>query len=126
MVRQLLSMFTLLPQEKIDATMTEHEQASHTTYTCEGSHEKDAFRQAEAVTSVLFDSDVGHLTSEDVVAAFLRDPRLVRLSSSEEGIGVPLTKLLAKNGRVKSRSEAERVLKTGGFYLNSSRVTNRK
>ncbi|KAG9049287.1 tyrosyl-tRNA synthetase [Tulasnella sp. UAMH 9824] len=134
MVRQLLSMFTLLSQEKIHATMAEHEvdpskrlaQRALAREVTELVHGKDAVRQAEAVTSVLFDSDVGHLMSEDVVAAFANDPRLVRLPSREEGLGVPLTKLLAKNGRVKSRSEAERVLKTGGMYLNSSRVTDPK
>ncbi|KAG8892483.1 tyrosyl-tRNA synthetase [Tulasnella sp. 417] len=126
MVRQLLSMFTLLPQERIGATMTGHEvdpskrvaQRTLAREVTELVHGKDAVCQAEAVPSVLFDSDVGHLTSKDV------GPRLIRLSSNEEGIGIPLAKLLAKNGRVKSRSEAERVLKTGGLYLNSLRVTD--
>ena len=62
--------------------------------------ETEVFRAAR-VSELLFSSEYADLKSEDVIASFGNDPRLVKMSKLEI-LGTPITKLASKYGLVSS------------------------
>ncbi|KAG8906668.1 tyrosyl-tRNA synthetase [Tulasnella sp. 403] len=129
MVRLLLPMFTFLPLQQVAEVITEHKvdpsqrvaQKVLAREVTELVHGCQAVRQAEAATTALFDCKDSKVRASDVVLALGNDPRLVFVKR-DELVGTSLTKLMAQHGRAKSRSEVNQVVKTGGFYMNSSKI----
>jgi len=65
---------------------------------------EEAVQQAQAATRALYEINPGQVSVADVENALLGDSRLVH-ARMEDMIGVPLTKLMASSGKVKSRGE---------------------
>ncbi|KAF7720823.1 tyrosyl-tRNA synthetase [Apophysomyces ossiformis] len=133
-VRKYLSMFTLLKPEEVDEVMREHEKQPEKRVaqklladeTTELVHGLDAVRQAQTATKVLFGESLTQLHGRDIVNAFKHDPH--RFNSLERGqlIGVELGRIAHQAKATKSRSEAQKLIKAGGFYLNDVRVTDHR
>jgi hypothetical protein len=62
-------------------------------------------RQARAATSVLFETAVASIRSEDVINALSSDPRLKLVSEGNSFIGEQVTKLAATYKLTRSRCE---------------------
>ncbi len=89
-------------------------------------HGEEAMRRAERASALLFDEGISELKADDVLeilgdvpATELADERLRRE-------GVPVTELLAATGLADSRSEATRLIRGGGVYVNNRRVTEER
>jgi len=89
-------------------------------------HGAEQVSRAERATSVLFGEDIATLSADQVLAVFGDvSSSTVPLASFEQG-GVPLVDLLA-DPKVKlagSKSEARRLVQSGGVYVNNRRVSD--
>jgi tyrosyl-tRNA synthetase len=89
-------------------------------------HGAEQVSRAERASSVLFGEDIATLSAEQVLAVFADvSSSTVPLASFEQG-GVPLVDLLA-DPQVKlagSKSEARRLVQSGGVYVNNRRVSD--
>ncbi|KAK4684247.1 tyrosyl-tRNA synthetase, partial [Tremellales sp. Uapishka_1] len=133
-VELYLRLLTGLPLEHISSIIRQHRaepeartaQRALADEVTELVHGPEGVEKARVIAAVLFSTSLASLSSSAVRKAFADDPRLVGVSL-EQAIGVPLTKLVATFGRdVKSRSEANRIVASGGFYLNNERITDPK
>jgi tyrosyl-tRNA synthetase len=89
-------------------------------------HGSDHVTRAERASSVLFGEDISTLSADQVLAVFADVPSSIVLSALFEGAGVPLVDLLA-DPQVKlagSKSEARRLVQSGGVYVNNRRVSD--
>ena len=89
-------------------------------------HGADHVTRAEHASSVLFGEDIATLSADQVLAVFADVSSSTVPSASFEGGGVPLVDLLA-DPRVKlagSKSEARRLVQSGGVYVNNRRVSD--
>jgi tyrosyl-tRNA synthetase len=87
-------------------------------------HGGDQVQRAEHASSVLFGEDIATLDAEDVLAVFDDVPSidLPVDAIGSEGIGV--IDLLARAQVAPSRSEARRLVQSGGIYVNNRRVSD--
>ncbi|RKP06170.1 tyrosine-tRNA ligase [Thamnocephalis sphaerospora] len=130
-VERYLHIFTFLNSAEIEAIMCEHKEQPEKRYaqsrlaaeTTELVHGEHGLYRAQIATRVLFGSPQQDLCASDLLAAFEHDPRLVRLSA-DKALGVRLDRLAHAAGACASRSEATKLLKAGGFYLNHQRITD--
>ncbi|KLT42856.1 hypothetical protein CC85DRAFT_285199 [Cutaneotrichosporon oleaginosum] len=132
-VRKYLSLLTLVPRERIDAVMAEHErtpraraaQALLADEVTELVHGPEAVRKAHAAQAILYAKEPRALKTAEVLEALEGDPRLIRVKRSEIR-GVPVSKLVAMYGLVGSRSEATRLIKprNTGIHINETPVTD--
>lgn len=84
-------------------------------------HGKAAATKSRVMTELLFPSPASGeekmaLTAREIVAAFEGDKRLVELPRTEV-LGDFVAKVAAKAGAVKTRSEAEALVRQGGLYV---------
>jgi tyrosyl-tRNA synthetase len=89
-------------------------------------HGSDHVTRAERASNVLFGEDIATLSADQVLAVFADVPSSTMPSASFEGVGVPLVDLLA-DPTVKlagSKSEARRLVQSGGVYVNNRRVSD--
>lgn len=82
--------------------------------------------RAERASSVLFGEDIASLSAEDVLAVFDDVPSSNMGPEQLEGDGVPVVALLASSGLIASKSEATRLIRSGGVYVNNRRVTDER
>lgn len=85
-------------------------------------HGETALAQAEKATSALFGGDVRELSSTEIAEVFEGVATTELDRTALEGEGLPLTALLVETPLVESKSEARRMVKGGGIYLNNERV----
>jgi tyrosyl-tRNA synthetase len=86
-------------------------------------HGEDHVQRAERAAQVLFADDIAGASVEDVLMVFEDAP------SSELALpadGMPLAEMLATVKLVQSKSEAMRLLKSGGVYVNNVRATDER
>lgn len=86
-------------------------------------HGDAAVREAEAATQKLFGGDVRGMSANELLQVFASVP------SSEIEIkagGTPIAEFLSTTGVTASRSEATRLIRGGGIYINEERVTDEK
>ncbi|KAI8359954.1 tyrosine-tRNA ligase [Blakeslea trispora] len=133
-VSKYLRMFTFLSKEQVSEIMKEHQQfpekriaqkalANETT---ELVHGADGLRRAQTATKVLFGEDLSTVSGDSIVEAFQSDAnRFIQLERSSI-IGSGLDKIAAITNAAKSRSDAQKKIKAGGFYLNNMRVSDVK
>jgi tyrosyl-tRNA synthetase len=126
-----LKFFTFLSQERIreleEATKrapekreAQRELAREVTRLVHGD---DAVREAEAATEKLFRGNVGTMSAGELLQVFADVP------SSEITIrvgGTPVAEFLSSTGVTSSRSEATRLIRGGGIYINDQRITDEK
>ncbi|KAI9478032.1 MAG: tyrosine-tRNA ligase [Benjaminiella poitrasii] len=133
-VRKYLSMFTLLKEDEILEIMNEHQKTPEKRFaqrkladeTTELVHGVDGLRRAKTATQVLFGEDLSSLTGDQIVEAFKTDEnRFIQLERSKL-IGSGIDAIASITNAAKSKSDAQKRIKAGGFYLNNQRVTNVK
>jgi tyrosyl-tRNA synthetase len=83
-------------------------------------HGDEHVRKAERAAQVLFSDDIAGATVEDVLMVF-EDAPSTELALPAEGMG--LADMLAGVKLVSSKSEAMRLVKSGGVYVNNVRAS---
>jgi tyrosyl-tRNA synthetase len=89
-------------------------------------HGAEPLARAEQASSVLFGEDIATLSVDDVLAVFEDVPSSEVSGAAFENAGLGIVDLLA-DPRVQltpSKSEARRLVQSGGVYVNNRRVTD--
>ena len=86
-------------------------------------HGEDQVQRAERAAQVLFGDEISSASVDDVLMVF-EDAPSTELSLPAEGM--PVAELLATVKLVPSKSEAIRLLKSGGVYVNNVRAADEK
>jgi tyrosyl-tRNA synthetase len=89
-------------------------------------HGKAALEKAEQASRVLFGEEVRNLNLHEVLDIFADIPSVELEKSLFTGNGMALVDLVALVGLVQSKSEARRLIQSGGIYLNNIRSTDVK
>jgi len=87
-------------------------------------HGVDQVDRAERATSVLFGEDMTALAADDVLAVFDDVPSTSVPSAEFAGDGVGMVELVARVQLASSKSEARRLVQSGGVYVNNRRVSD--
>jgi tyrosyl-tRNA synthetase len=128
-VVRYLKFFTFLGREEIDAlarATTEHPERRDAQRALARAvtalvHGEEHVLRAERAAQVLFSDDIAGANVEDVLMVF-EDAPSTELALPPDGIA--LTELLAAVKLASSKSEAMRLLKSGGVYVNNVRATD--
>jgi len=75
---------------------------------------------------VLFDRHVTELPIESILAVTNDVPSCDVHEDQLRGDGVPLVEMLSSTGVASSKSEATRLIRSGGIYVNNERVENER
>jgi len=86
-------------------------------------HGDAAVRDAEAATSKLFGGDIASMSVSDLLQVF---PNVPSSTMAYVADGWPIVELLSAAGVTSSKSEATRLIRGGGIYVNDRRVTDEK
>jgi tyrosyl-tRNA synthetase len=89
-------------------------------------HGADHVTRAEHASSVLFGEDIATLSADQVLAVFSDVPSSELIASAFDGAGMSVVDLLA-DPAVKlapSKSEARRLVQSGGVYVNNRRASD--
>jgi tyrosyl-tRNA synthetase len=130
-VVRYLKLFTFLTREEIDvlasAAAERPEQreaqralARHVTALVHGDEQ---VQRAERATAVLFGGTLEGVAVEDILLVFEDAPSTDFEFPAD---GVPVADLLVRTKLTPSKSEAMRLLKSGGVYVNNARVADEK
>jgi tyrosyl-tRNA synthetase len=89
-------------------------------------HGADHVTRAEHASSVLFGEDIATLSADQVLAVFGDVPSSTLPAAAFEGTGMSLVDLLADPvvKLVPSKSEARRLVQSGGVYVNNRRAAD--
>ena len=126
-----LKLFTFLPREEVDALeqATAHHperreaQRALARAVTALVHGDDQVHRAERAAGVLFGDDIRTASVDDVLMVF-EDAPSTELALPAEGM--PLAEMLATVKLVPSKSEAVRLLKSGGVYVNNVRAADER
>ena len=130
-VVRYLKYFTFLTRDQIDAlgratAASPERREAQRTLAREVTglvHGRDHVDRAERAAAVLFSESVTDASVEDVLTVFADAPS-TELVVPDEGIG--LVELLSTVRLAASRSEATRLVRSGGVYVNNVRATDEK
>ena len=130
-VIRYLKFFTFLSRERIDELARETEAAperreAQRTLAREVTslvHGEEQVARAERASAVLFGEGLSQANVEDVLMVFADAPSSELALPSE---GMPLVELLTMVKLASSKSEAMRLLKSGGIYVNNVRATDER
>ena len=130
-VVRYLKVFTFLPREDVDAlerASAEHPERREAQRALARAvtalvHGDDQVHRAERAAQVLFGEDIRNASVDDVLMVF-EDAPSTELSLPAEGMA--LAEMLATVKLVPSKSEAMRLLKSGGVYVNNVRAADEK
>ena len=130
-VVRYLKLFTFLPREEVDAlerATGEHPERRDGQRALARAvtalvHGEDHVQRAERAAQVLFGDDIRTASVDDVLMVF-EDAPSTELSLPDDGM--PLAEMLATVKLVTSKSEAVRLLKSGGVYVNNVRAADEK
>ncbi len=86
-------------------------------------HGDDEVQRAEHASALLFGEDIASLPVDDVLAVF-GDVPSTDVAAAEFDGGLAVIELLVRARLAPSKSEARRVLQSGGVYVNNRRVTD--
>lgn len=89
-------------------------------------HGPEAVERAERGTTLLFDKNVTKLPVESILAVAGDVPSCVITIAQLAGDGLALVELLVSAGVTASKSEATRLIRSGGIYINNSRISNER
>jgi tyrosyl-tRNA synthetase len=126
-----LRFFTLLDRARIEEVETasvrepekRHAQRELAREVTRLVHGNDAVREAEAAAEKLFSGDVSSMSARELLDVFANVPSTTVVDQSE---GWRLVTLLTDAGVTTSNSEATRLIRSGGIYINERRVTDEK
>ena len=123
-----LNFFTFLDAQAIDelaraTSAPEHRDAQRTLAreVTRLVHGQEHVERAERASSVLFGEDLNTLPVEDVLAVFEDAPSIELAADEFTGVGLALVDLLARLQLAPSKSEARRLIQSGGVYVNNRR-----
>ncbi len=85
-------------------------------------HGDQALADAEKASQVLFGGGLEGLDARAIEDIFAEAPGSAQPKTAFEGAGKPLVDLLAETGVAKSKSEARRLISSGGAYVNNLRA----
>ncbi|KAG0235726.1 tyrosyl-tRNA synthetase [Actinomortierella wolfii] len=130
-VGRYLHYFTLLSPEEIKEIMRRHEEepekriAQHTLAkeTTELVHGVEGVEKALLATKVLFGSPLDTVRGQQLIDAFEHDSRMI-IVQKEKIAQQGLDRIVADSGLCASKSEAKKLLKSGGIYINNVKVTD--
>lgn len=130
-VVNLLKYFTWLTQEEIAALAVEvaerpEQRAAQRTLAREVTrlvHGETALARAEQASQVLFGGTLEGLSATDIQEIFADVPSAELPRMALEGPGLSLVDLLVRAGVTPSKSEARRLIGSGGIYLNNLPVS---
>jgi tyrosyl-tRNA synthetase len=130
-VVRYLKLFTFMPREEVEAlaavTAAHPERREAQRALARGVtalvHGEEQVQRAERAAQVLFGEDLRGASVDDVLMVF-EDAPSTELSLPAEGM--PLTEMLATVKLVPSKSEAMRLVKSGGVYVNNVRATDER
>jgi tyrosyl-tRNA synthetase len=130
-VVRYLKCFTFLTREQIDegaravGTAPERRDAQRTLAREVTTlvHGEEQLRRAERAGEVLFSEEIANAEVEDVLMVF-EDAPSSEVSLPQEGM--PLADMLAMVKLTSSKSEATRLVKSGGVYVNNVRATDER
>jgi tyrosyl-tRNA synthetase len=86
-------------------------------------HGDEPLSRAEHASSLLFDEDIASLGVDDVVAV-MGDVPSVEIPAADFAAGVGIVDLVARVQLAPSKSEARRLVQSGGVYVNNRRVAD--
>jgi tyrosyl-tRNA synthetase len=89
-------------------------------------HDAAAVERAERASELLFDERVSDANLDEVLMVFEDVPSTEVVCTSFEAEGLPLVELLARVQLASSKSEATRLIRSGGIYVNNRRVTDER
>jgi tyrosyl-tRNA synthetase len=130
-VVRYLKLFTFLSREEVDALATavadrpeqregQRALARHVTALVHGD---DQLQRAERAAAVLFGGSLDGLALDDILMVFEDAPSTdIELPAD----GMTVADLLVRSKLAPSKSEAMRLLKSGGVYVNNQRVADEK
>jgi len=87
-------------------------------------HGAEQTSRAEHASSVLFGEDITTLSADEVLAVFDDVPSTELPSDAMAGDGIGMVDLLARVQLAPSKSEARRLVQSGGVYLNNRRISD--
>ena len=88
-------------------------------------HGEEALARAERASGLLFGEVITDLNVEEVLEVF-GDVPSTEVALSAFGGGMSLTELLVKTALVSSKSEATRLIRSGGIYVNNRRINDER
>ena len=126
-----LKFFTALAQARIveleEATVREpelrHAQRELTREVTRLVHGDEALHEAEAAAEKLFSGDVSTMSVDELLRVF---PNVPSSDTAYAPEGWSVVDLLASAGVTRSKGEATRLIRSGGIYINSRRVTDER
>jgi len=86
-------------------------------------HGDEAVREAEVAAQKLFSGSIGSMSVAELLQVF---PNVPSTTTQYAGEGWPIVEFLASSGVAASKSEATRLIRGGGIYINDERVTDEK
>ena len=87
-------------------------------------HGADQVRRAEHASTVLFGEDIATLSVEEVLAVFDDVPSTEMGVDAVGGAGIGVVDLVTRVQLAPSKSEARRLVQSGGLYVNNRRVSD--
>jgi tyrosyl-tRNA synthetase len=87
-------------------------------------HGPEQVARAEHASSLLFGEDIATLDVDDVLAVFEDVPSTELPAESLEGDGIGMVDLVARVQLATSKSDARRLVQSGGVYVNNRRVSD--
>lgn len=89
-------------------------------------HDAAAVERAARASELLFDERVSDANLDEVLMVFEDVPSTDVVRASFEAGGLPLIELLARVQLASSKSDATRLIRSGGVYVNNRRVTDER
>lgn len=86
-------------------------------------HGAEQTSRAEHASSLLFGEDITTLSADEVLAVF-GDVPSTALAAGELANGIGIVDLVARTGLAPSKSEARRLVQSGGVYVNNRRMSD--
>ncbi|ORX83008.1 tyrosine-tRNA ligase [Basidiobolus meristosporus CBS 931.73] len=132
-VKKLLNVFTFLTTQEIDEIDNEHQKSPEARLgqiklaneVTELVHGVEGLKKAQTATRVLFQNDLKSVRADDIINAFSNDQRLKSLDASFITQS-DVAQIAVASGACSSKSEATRLIKAGGMYINGERITDPK
>jgi tyrosyl-tRNA synthetase len=87
-------------------------------------HGADAVTRSEQASSVLFGEDIATLSVDEVLAVFEDVPSTELPADAFGGEGMAIVDLIARAELAASKSDARRLVQSGGVYVNNRRVAD--
>ncbi|KAI9238082.1 MAG: putative tyrosine-tRNA ligase [Podila humilis] len=130
-VGRYLHYFTLLTSDEIKTVMDQHNaepekriaQHALAKETTELVHGAAAVPKALLATKVLFGSALDAIRGQELIEAFEYDSRMVTLERASAA-EMSVDRLALESGLCSSKSEAKKLVKSGGFYINNVKMTD--